>query len=206
MEDAKDLESRVDNVDFFDGLLADRAAAIPPEVWHQNETELTSHFNVSTIDFLLRKRINKCIEDRKNSGLKGHIPSIEIYRNICSAMNFYYIIKNPYRVAWLFMPLKSADEMIEDGFYHAMRKVRDEILTMQVTEKTAPVIMKALEFFTNRHLGPMLQRLETKSLNVNVDAKTRDVIDPEQMMERYNQVKSQLAALPIEASKVEEPE
>ena len=62
--------------------------------------------------------------------------------------------------------------------------------------------------FANRAIGPVVQRIEQKSMNVNVDGNQamREVMTPDQLEQKFNELKSRLVALPAEASKVDEPQ
>jgi len=117
-------------------------------------------------------------------------------------------LKHKHRVAWLLIPAKRHQDMIDEAFIFALNKVRTEILTMPVTEKSAPVIIKALEYFTNRSLGPMLQRIEQKSMNVNVDGNQvmRDAMTPEELQHRLTELKTRVISAPIDIKVPDDPE
>lgn len=197
----------LETLDYFDGMFLEVAMSLREELWGIPETELEKKFDVTSNDFLIRKRIHSLVNDAIASGSRAKIPSIDIYRDICSRQNFFTnLMKNQYRIAWWLIPVKPHEDIIEEGFYHAIKKVRDEVLTLQVNEKTAPVIMKALEFFTNRHLGPMIQKIEQKSMTMRLNQNINSIpLDPEAMLSKYNEAKSKMISAPTDVIEPDEP-
>lgn len=189
-------------VEYFDGVMADAIRNISEETWLMNESELQAKFVQKDIDFLIRERLTKLLEEVSKAPRK--IAHTEVYRGICTLQNFYATtLKNEYRLVWLLRPL-IAEEKIKAGFYAAIEKTM-EILRLPVDAKTAPSILKALDYFSNRHIGPVVQRIEQKSMNMNV---TRNVseemanLDPESMLQKYSEAKAKIVSTSklIEAS------
>lgn len=206
--DNRIIELKKEAIDFFEGVLVERFKEVPEEILTMPDMELTKNFKVSTVDFLLRRKISEMVGKARASGVDVKLETIQVCNGICSRDYFYRrCLRNHFKLSWYFIPMESHDDLIADGFYHAIRRVRDEVLNMPLTDKTAPVILKALEFFANRHLGPMLQRIEQKNLNVNVDG-TRAVteaINPDQLMQKYEDLRAKLTA-PKEVKELNEPE
>lgn len=163
---------------------------IPDELLMMNEEELEHKFKPSNLDFMIRRRLWEKFREAGALGL-SNIPNIEIYRGICTDQNFYdRVLKNPEKLAWLIHPVQDPDEMLKEAYEFSLKKVR-EILRMPVDAKSAPAILKAAEFLTNRVKGPVVQRLETRNLNVSVDSEkpmTNDEIS-EKLLELQEKIK-----------------
>jgi hypothetical protein len=189
----------------FPGKFAESVAALPQDILIMTEDVLERYFNVTPHDFLIRKNIHTKAKQARELGTTVDIQ--EIFIGVCSRQNFYKNIStNQHRLAWYLIPIHAYEEMLEESFFHGLKKVR-AILDMPLTEKSAPHILKALEFFANRHLGPVIQKIEQKSMNMNVNKtiSEREVIDPEEMMQKFAELKSKLATLPQAAVNVDEP-
>lgn len=194
--------------DFFDGKFGDAIRNIGDDLWLMDESELEKNFSVSEIDFILRKRITEVLDEARKSPETKRIPHTKLYNGICTLQNFYgRVIKNPHRLVWLLKPLRD-DDIIKAGYYASVKRAM-EIIAMPLDSKSASSILKALEFFANRHLGPVIQRIEQKSMNMNV---TRTVmeetmnLDPEIMLEKYAEAKSKISPKLVEASVDDEEE
>ena len=184
---------------FFAGKFLEVSEKIPAEMWCLNEYELSQKFKVSSIDFLLKNRIVKLLSDAEKTGIRPIQTSL-IYEEICSRQFFYFnVITNPYKVVWLLTPVQNHQDLIDESFYFCIKKVRDEILTMPVTEKSAPIILKALEFFTNRSIGPVVQKIEQKSMSVNFDGSSvaRDALTPDDLQKKLDELRAKALSAPI---------
>lgn len=184
------------------------ANEISDEIMLMTESELEKHFNQTSVDFWLRKRFWEISERSLNTGTKDVMIS-ELCTGICSTVHIYTrVLRQPHRMAWIMLPIHKHMDMIDESFAYLLKKVRNELLPMPVTEKSAPVILKALEFFANRALGPMLQKIEQKTMSVSVDGNQamREALDPGDMQQKFSELQKKLAAMPIEATKVDEPE
>lgn len=183
---------------YFSGKFVDDVLKLPQDILALTEPELEKKFHPSTIDFLVRKNLHLKLKQARDSGVIEKLESREIYEGLCTKTNFYdRILVNQYKMAWLLIPIQAYEDLIEESFFHGLKKVR-EILDMPLTEKSAPHIMKALEFFTNRHLGPVIQRIEQKSMNVNFDGNKPGAssMSPDDIMVKYNELKSKLIDKP----------
>lgn len=184
------------SVQYFSDYITERARQIDPTLWMLSEVELEQKFRPNHNDYLFRKRINQLVVEAEAAGF-DKIETLSIYDGVCTRQNFYQSLKlNPYRIVWLFSPVLNAAELMEAGFLQAIKKVMDEVLTMKITEKSAPVVLKALEFFTNRHLGGVTQKIEQKSLTMNVSRTVGgggETLDPETMLQKYEETRRKLA-------------
>lgn len=177
-----------------DSIMAKAAAMIPPEMLLLTEAELGKMFRVTPMDYALKRQIWLKFYDAEKTG--AMIKMVDIYGGICSNPYFYNeLTKNPARVAWLLSPPVDTAALIEEAFRFSFNRVRDDILTMPVTEKTAPILLKAFQLFADRHLGPVVQRIESKNLNVEVDGgSTQNIseLDPHEIEAKMREIKQKL--------------
>lgn len=176
-----------------DSTLARAVEDIPQEMHLLSEAELADKFRVTPMDYALKKQLwNKFYETERSGDMR--LKMVDIYGGVCSNQYFYNeLTKNPARVAWLITPPIDTTAMIEEAFRYSFQKVRDGILNMPITEKSAPVILKAFQIFADRHLGPVIQRIESKNLNVEVDGnKPQEPIDPVEIDLKLRELKAKL--------------
>lgn len=177
------------------GKFMESVRNIPEEYMLKDETELSNLFRVTPLDYAMKKQLWQRFYEVEKTGIYK-LKMTDIYGGLCSNPYFYQqFIQNPARVAWLLSPPLNTEALIEEAFRYSFQKVRDEILNMPITEKSAPVILKAFQYFADRHLGPMVQRIESKNLNVDVDARDVNVngpVDPYEIEERLRELKKKL--------------
>lgn len=180
---------------------------IPDEVWALNELELEKEYSPTTVDFMLRKNIWRIFKENKKNGV-SHIDAIQIYGGVCAKQSFFVGLANHTRLAWILIEPQNLEAMIEESFLFGLRRMRHEVLTMSLNDKNIGHFLKAVEFLANRALGPMVQRIESKNLNLNVGSgvpsidapQTRDAIEAK-LLELQQMVKQQNESKLIEASK-----
>lgn len=172
-----------------------RAVAELPEEYHlKDERELAHLFRQTPLDYAMKKQLwTKFYETEKTGVMR--LKMVDIYGGVCTDQYFYNeLIRNPARVAWLITPPVDTSAIIEEAYHFAFSKVRDGILNMPITEKSAPTILKAFQMLADRHLGPVIQKIQSQNLNVEVDA-TRNQqgpIDPQAIEDKLNELKTKL--------------
>lgn len=176
-----------------DGKLARVAREIPEAYRIMDETELVKLFRPTALDYALKKRLWAKFYDCESTGIYK-MKNTDIFGEVCSGPYFYQdVITNPVRVAWLISPPIDTATLVEEAFHYSFQKIRDGVLKLPVTEKTAGHLIKVFQIFADRHLGPVVQRIESKNLNVEVDGnKNADPIDPKAIEEKLNELKTKL--------------
>lgn len=177
-----------------DSSLVKAVSQIAPEIQLMDEAALARAFKPTPLDYALKKQLwSKFYEAEK---LGTRLKMVDIFDGLCTNQYFYNeLIKNPIRVSWLVTPPMNTEALVEEAFRFSFQRVRDDILTMAVTEKSAPILLKAFQIFADRHLGPVVQRIESKNLNVDVDGgSTRDVgaMDPYEIETKLRELKQKL--------------
>lgn len=181
---------------------------IPDHALSMDEYELEDKFTRKKEHFYLRKKFHKMLDELR--GTDDLLSVSELVRDTTSKAWFYNVLlPNPYALAWLIIPVSEPDRFLEEAYTFAIQRLRKDILTLPANEKTAPIIMKALEFLAIRHLGPVVQKIEQKSLNMNfnkdVTQSASGAVDPEELMRRLTEVKSKLVEQKTVTLQLEEP-
>ena len=143
-DEQKDASGKSLAISKFSGLFHQRMSELTNDVLLLTEAELETKFRPTPADFFMRRNFWKKTEEAEAAGIE-QIESASVYIGVVTRQYFYEnILKNPLRLAWILSPIREHTQLIEEGFYFALKKVRDELLTMPVNEKTAPALMKAL--------------------------------------------------------------
>lgn len=179
-----------------DSTLMRAVSEIPEEYLLKDETELANMFRPTPMDYAMKKQLWGKFYEAESTGIMK-LKMVDVYGGICTSGYFYNeLMKNFARISWLITPPINTEALVEEAFRFSFQRVRDDILTMPVTEKTAPILLKAFQYFADRHLGPMVQRLETKNLNVEVQGGKVDIpTDPREIEQRLKDIKNKL--LPV---------
>lgn len=174
-----------------DSALMRAVADLPPEYHLKNETDLGKLFRITPMDYAIKKQLwTKFYEADKAGNLR--LKMVDIYGGICTLQHFYQdLVRNPARVAWLITPPINHQAIIEEAYHFAFQKVRDGILNMPITEKSAPTILKAFQMLADRHLGPVVQKIQSQNVNVDVKA-SQEPIDPKAIEEKLQELKTKL--------------
>jgi hypothetical protein len=182
--------SRISILELLSGDFKASLEAIPPEVLAMSEQELNEVRKPTSVDYFIRKKLWSMYDKCQAVGLK-EISTKELYDGICSHHSFYErVMVSPHRLAWIFIRPNVYDELIDEAFYFGMKRMRDEVLTMPITEKTMGHFMKAIEFLANRALGPVIQRIESK--NVNLSLTPTEAQDPHALEMKLLELKEKM--------------
>lgn len=192
---------RDEAISFFEGSFAEKFKAVPQTIMTLNEMELEEFFTPTTTDLLIRKNLWKVVNQHRDAGLNIKIDTAELYRGVCTKGHFYsQLLNNQYRVSWWLIPVDSYQTIVEDGTYHFFKKAREVMVRMQVTEKNFGHFVTLGKLLADRSsLGPVTQRVEQKSVNVNVTANERGVVDmgdQSLVQDRLKELKTKLVTAP----------
>lgn len=168
--------------------------ALPEELSLLDESRIEALYKPTPMDYALKRQLWSRFYEVDKSG-ELSLKMVDVYGGICGHPHFYnYVLREPHRVAWLITPPIDTSAIIEEAFRFSFQKVRDGILNMPVTEKTAPILLKAFQIFADRHLGPIVQRIESKNLNVDMKASQQSDIplDPHELETKLREIKAKL--------------
>ena len=96
-----------------------------------------------------------------------------VYAGVCDGGYFFgKFLKSPSRVAWLLTPVQSYERRLEEGLEYGITKLRaildqDAGKNVKLMELQAKIVM----MFDMRLKGGHTQRMESKTLNINVSDK-----------------------------------
>ena len=212
---SSELTAASDPIDFFDGLVAEKYREIPEDIAFQEEMEIAKEFSPSTNDFLIRKRIYELLHRQKALQIPKRIRTGEVWKGICSEQRFYKMLKmekSYYRVAWWFLPLHENMDVIHDAARHGLLRARQEILTMSLHKDTYGHFIKLLEILVNRSMGPVVQKIDKRSVNLHYGKNdTRsvsqiDYSDPKQLESKLEELKSKMLRAPVNVVESKDPE
>lgn len=134
----------------------------------------------SGIDIKLKQRLNAL----SHSNAKAQIQIVEICDGICPVVNFYELLKNSDRLAWLVIPPKDYKETLEAAQELWLSRIF-EILSLPIKDpvtgkadtRNASLILKAAAMIDLRKHGTPIQRIEQKNLNMNAELPTMEELD-----------------------------
>jgi len=171
------------------GEFQQAALNLPPDIALMSALEIENIRNPTEIDFLLRKRLWKQVEIAKKTG-ETHITNRSIFAGVCSEQNFFVVLKNPHRVAWLLTHPTEDLERMKYGLSLGMKNLV-EFVSKTPNEKTAGAFLKAIELLMNRVHGPVVQKVEAKHAHMKVQSPI-STATPEEVIARLDELKSKL--------------
>lgn len=148
---------------------------IPETVFAMGEKELKEHAKPTEIEE--RLRISFWNEyDRAQHTMKAMNLS-NVYGGVCSQTHFLKnIVSNSFKLAYILTPPTDYQLRIEEMLNFSLDQVRDILAQPHVfpdgapNPKMADVKVKIFESLLERVKGAVAQRVESKNLNVNVEA------------------------------------
>lgn len=192
LEEDSIIASRNYAITLFTGTLRDALENIPEDIMCLAEPELEKHFRMSEKYYFMRRNLWKKVDECRRLGTAS-VEHKDIYDGVSAYQNFYQqVMPNPYKLAWLFTPLASFQDNFEEILFIAIRKLRNEVINWQMTEKNASAFIRMVEFLSNRALGPVIQKIEQKNLNANFDMGNALPSNPEDIEKQLAEIKSRL--------------
>lgn len=170
---------------------------IPEEMWSWDEEDFDK--NVEPTATMRRLRIS--FWHAYNRALESGKPmrTSDIHAGICHQQYLQQrIIAEPARLAFILKPPVQYAMMMEEALSYSITRVR-EILSLPIVEggkvnvRLAALILKSMELLDARLNGLAVQKIESKSLQVNVDAQNVKGSDMLAIDERIKQLQGMLA-------------
>lgn len=162
---------------------------VPQEMLDLDEYEKRLRWKPTPTEGSLRLSFWREYEYAHAAHAKMHPP--RIFAGICTGEYFYTLIKNPRKLAWLITPPRSYMHSLEESLEVGMIRLREILQTLPVdgrdAHKNAKVLLDITQMLDIRKHGAVTQRLETKSVNVTVDA-TASPPSLEDVRERLKQI------------------
>lgn len=188
--------------EYFKGKFREAIKKLPSKYWDKTEFELNQMGRFTPIDVLIRKNFWEVVDHAQVTARKS-IKTIEIYEGICTHQCFYEIIRSELKLAWILNRPIANDLLLDEILSLGLQKLRNELLTLPVNEKTVPIFLRGVEFLANRVLGPVAQKVEAKSAHIDLSEKRKstknsisnDYLNAENVLERYKNLREKIGPL-----------
>lgn len=202
----KDKEDPRSLINILPSFVADRIDAIPEQVLTMGEAELCRRMEPDAFDEMLRLAFWNEYNLAQAGNRKMNMSNV--YSGVCTYQLFQKAISNSFKLAYYIMPPPTTGLRLE----YLMNKGLDQIekildLPHQKPDGTpdarmADVKFKITQDLINRVKGQVVQRVEVKSqnLNVNADVSAQSIPQAPQDMDAINQ---RLAELEGRASNID---
>lgn len=178
------------------------ATELPQEFAEMSQKDLETIRKPTEIDHYLRNRLWDLIGKAQN-GLIHQIQQVDIYAGICTETNWTQrVCKSPQRVAWLLMPPQDDMDRMKAGLAIGLTNLIDFIAN-PINKETAGAFIKAISILLDRVHGPVVQRLDTRNLNVNVDKKEHSAASVESLKQLKEKIESAVDVTPVDPSGTE---
>lgn len=185
-------QSRESAIASFTPNVAEVFSRIDQSILDQNELELERSFNRTPKDFALRKRLWELVATGKPLTLhlwsKGVCDDQYITRNI---------MKNPYRLTWLFTPLTTYEDMFDEAFHFMFNKMRDYLAKTPITDENIAQHAALFEKIANRAIGPVAKNINLRTQAVPSQKPTRELKTVEDIDKRIAELESARPQAPI---------
>lgn len=133
-----------------------------------------------------------------------------VWGGICSHIYFYqYVLKERTMMAWILSPPTEYMIGMTTALHDFMEQISEAASEGRIVDddgridaKALASAIKALEFIHTVVKGPIVQRIESRAMNINIDAKEEKIRDiskltPEQAKDRIKTLQKELKALDV---------
>ena len=162
--------------------------SLPENIKAMDELSLMELFSPNPSDYWIRKRFWELVD------LGEKIDTVLIISDKLSKQGFYEsLLKNPYRVAWMFLPTLTHQESFEEMFKILHHRLLHYVSTTVITAKNVNAINSLYENLANRVVGPVAK-------NINLRAhmhSTSDQPTKKSPLELENELKQLKNATPV---------
>ena len=132
--------------------------ALPENLKSMDELSLMEHFSPNPSDYWIRKHFWGLVD------LGEKIDTVLIIGDKLSKQAFYEgLLKNPYRVAWMFLPTLTYQESFEEMFKILHYRLLQYVSTTVITAKNVNAITSLYENLANRAVGPVAKNINLRA-------------------------------------------
>lgn len=175
---------------------------VPPEFASYSEEELIKASRPNEIDWQLRLNLWKKVKEARLQ--KRNLTATEVYDGILSKQKFHETFMcNPARVAFVTRPVIPHQELYESLNRRAISKLLEMVNNMPIEPKYVSQILRIAEAAGNRAYGPVIQKMQIQSRNLNVemDAKQLPPVEgQEDLTKKIEAMQAKLLEQPREVS------
>lgn len=191
----------------FPGRVGDAINALPPNYRQMSEAELMQELNPTPMDFAIRRAFWNAVEVAKKLQ-KKKIPAARIYENTCARVYFEEaFLSKPLKVAWMCRPIVPHEVYYEAINKVVVQKLLEYAMNNPVNEKNLVAILKLAENSANRAYGSVVQKIQTKNLNLEgrlPDAEKPPAADQQQLEARAHELQAKLLSQAKDVTPTEE--
>ena len=139
---------------------------------------------------------------------KNHMNMNNVWGGVCSDAYFYRtVLKDPLMMAWVLSPPTEYMIGMSTALNDFMEQVSEAAAEGRIVDENGKIdsqalaaAVKTLEFLHSVVKGPIVQRIESRSMNVNIGAKEDRIKDiskltPDQARERIEQLQKEMKTL-----------
>lgn len=173
-------------VTFLNGKFRQAVENIPPELHQLTEEELIQKCRPNETDWQLRLNLWRKVKEARLLK-QTSLTTTEIYDGIIARKNFHeFVMPNPLRVAFIARPVIPHEQMYETLNRRAISKLLEMVNSMPIEPKYVQQILRIAEAAGNRAYGPVIQKMQIQSKNVNVelDAKQLPPVEGQEDLSR----------------------
>jgi hypothetical protein len=165
-------------LNFVADAVREAVLRLPEEYLIMTENQLKKEAKPTRTDYALRVSFWREFDKIFWRDGKRKIVSLHVYAGICTDTYFYdRFLKNPRKVAWLVRPQQTYAKEMEAILARVTERLW-EIVDIpirdrkgNVSSRNADILLRAAQMIENRVKGMAIQRIEEKSLRLNVTAK-----------------------------------
>ena len=202
MTDLQQVEARYRSVEFLLPLLTEGVRAwfekVPEHLMDWDEHRLEPY--VTDTVRLMRIRLWEVFDDTIRMN-KDQIKAVLIYDGICSKPIFYAALADPHRAAYMLRAPIDYRTRLKDLHTRGLGRLQEILAAPLVSSrgtfdpKTAAVILEAIKFLDIRTHGNPVQRIESKSVNVNIEKQEPELPKSlEELEARIAELRKELAS------------
>ena len=150
------------------GSIHEHFQKIPPEYLDMTDNELENMFDIPRNDRMLRisfwREVDRCLEKQE---LRVNLT--KVYEGVMTRPNFYHLIQNPARLAYMLRPPKGYVEQANDIIYQGTERLREALDAKLVypnghlDAKATKVVLDIVAYFENRVKGTMTQKVKLEA-------------------------------------------
>lgn len=202
MDIKDDLEPADQSVDLYSLLpnaVKDAINSVPEELLNLPEKQFCKIYEPNSNDRYIRMNLWNEYTRATRSGTK--MISARIFHNVMTAGAFNAkFLANPHRVAFMLIPPHQYTLRMQNLLDRSLSKLED-ILDMELTEKSAPTILKAALGIRDVVKGTAVQR----NINVTADVSDSQKLTPDMIDKKIEELRGKLNKQPtvVEISEAE---
>lgn len=184
--------------------IQDWTQKIPLDIWQTDFQDLEKELDPSPTLRVMRRNLWKRYKEALEQG--GDIRAYDIYHGVVTRQSFWTeILGKPKKLAYILSPKAEYDEVAAEALDFGMERIRKDILTAPIINpatgkfdaSVAGCVLAAVRLLDSRVKGSPLQRIEQKTMQVNIHRNEKTPITREQLDEELRMLQARLGSTPM---------